>query len=475
MSIAAVLLFGEPPLVGPEHREAVRADRAADRATREELRRQRPLLWRELRRYRLFDLDHRANVLERRVDELSAQLEDPQLDEAQREALAQRLARLQRMLAETRARVADGRRVRGALLRNFFAETPATKNFRFTPLLGPAYTPEQGFLIGGGVQLSWTTDRIDPDLPRSNLPILFAVNSRGGYGFETRLNTYWLDDRLRFNTDLRAGNTEDHYWGVGFDAARTPMVFGPTTRYRRLSWQAAPELLARPWRRLYVGPIADFNRTIVRDASAPVARDPAVRRFGRDNLSTGVGVRVAWDNRDVPVNAYNGFLASVSGTVFDRALGGDNDFAVVDVDYRHYLTVFRRGSTLAWQVRIRHTFGATPYGSLSQLGGPNDLRGYYRGRYRDALTAYGLVEYRYMFKRGTKPTGSGQAVKLSRHGFVLWGGVGGLGPNFAGLVHWLPNTGFGYRFEIQPRINIRADLGFGEDSLGFYFNFLESF
>lgn len=473
--IVVSVLLADPPLVGPEHREAVRSDRIADRATRQELRRQRSLLWRELRHYRLFDLDHRESVLEQRVGELSEELDDPSLDATQRQALERRLARIERMLAETRARLTDGRRVRGALMRNFFVETPATKNFRFTPLLGPAYTPEQGFLIGGGLQLSWTSDRVDPDLPRSNVPLLFAVNSRGGYGFESRLSTYWLDDRLRFNTELRAGNTEDHYWGVGFEAARSPLVFGPTTKYRRLGWQAAPELLARPWKRIYVGPIADINRTIMRDASAPVARDPAVRRFGRDNFNAGVGLRLAWDNRDVPVNAYKGALVSVSGTVFDQALGSDNDYAVLDLDYRHYIPVFRRGSTLAWQVRMRHTFGQAPYASLSQLGGANDLRGYYRGRYRDALTMYGLVEYRYMFKRGTKATAPGQPVELSRHGFVVWGGVGGLGPNFAGLVNWLPNTGFGYRFEIQPRINVRADLGFGEDSIGFYFNFLESF
>lgn len=479
MSVASLLsavLFVGPPLVGPEHREAVRADRAHDRATRWELRRQRPLLWRSLRRYQLFDLKFRESVLERRLEELEGEVANARVNGAHPTQLAElerRLARVQAMLAETAAERAAGLRIRKALFRNF-ADTQDTKNFRLTPLLGPAYTPEQGFLIGGGLQLSWSSDRIDPDLPRSNVPVLFAINSRGGYGIESRLQTYWLDDRLRWNLDLRAGNTEDHYWGVGFQNARTPRLFGPTTRYRRLSWQANPAVMVRPWKRFYVGPLADFNRTIVREPSARVARDAAVRRFGRDNYNAGIGFRVAWDNRDVPVNAYRGVYVALSGTFYEPSLGSDNRYQLLELDYRQYQTVIRRGSTIAWQVRARHTFGDAPYAELSQLGGPRDLRGYYKGRYRDALTTTALVEYRYMFRRG-RPASEGRPLELSRHGFVVWAGVGGLGPEFAELVHWLPNTGFGYRFEVQPRINIRADLGFGEDTVGFYFNFLESF
>jgi len=378
------------------------------------------------------------------------------------------------MLAETEARIAAGRQVRAALFENF-GETQATKNFRVTPLLGPAYTPEKGFLIGGGLQLSWSNDRVDPELPRSSLPLLFAVNSNGGYGFESRLKTYWLDDRLRWNLDVRGNDTEDHYWGVGFESARSPLLPSATTRYRRLDWQVNPEIAVRVWKRFFVGPTADLNRTMVRNASAPVARDPDIQRFGHDNFNAGAGFRVAWDNRDVPVNAYSGIYLGVSGTWYDDALGSENTYQVLEVDYRHYLTVLRRGSTLAWRVNLRHTFGATPYASLSQLGGANDLRGYYKGRYRDVLTTFGLIEYRYMFKRARREGPTIEPPRLSRHGFVVWGGVGGVGPSFAGLVNWLPNTGFGYRFEIQPRMNVRADLGFGEDTVGFYFNFQESF
>ncbi len=45
----------------------------------------------------------------------------------------------------------------------------------------------------------------------------------------------------------------------------------------------------------------------------------------------------------------------------------------------------------------------------------------------------------------------------------------------AGLANWLPNGVLGYRLEVQPRMNLRIDFGFGRETMGFYFNFNEAF
>lgn len=65
--------------------------------------------------------------------------------------------------------------------------------------------------------------------------------------------------------------------------------------------------------------------------------------------------------------------------------------------------------------------------------------------------------------------------KISRHGVVGWVGIGTIGSGLKNFDNWLPNYGFGYRFEVQPRMNFRLDMGFGNDSMGFYVNFNEAF
>ena len=64
-----------------------------------------------------------------------------------------------------------------------------------------------------------------------------------------------------------------------------------------------------------------------------------------------------------------------------------------------------------------------------------------------------------------------------------WGGIGSIGGNLGGLDGWLPNWGVGYRFEVQPRMSVRGDVGFGREFLdsgntfvpSVYFGFTEAF
>jgi hypothetical protein len=81
---------------------------------------------------------------------------------------------------------------------------------------------------------------------------------------------------------------------------------------------------------------------------------------------------------------------------------------------------------------------------------------------------YAIGEYRQMFKR--KDTG-----ERGKHGMVVWLAAGTIMKDVSTIETWLPNVGFGYRFEVQPRMNVRFDFGFGRDNSGLYFNFTEAF
>ena len=59
---------------------------------------------------------------------------------------------------------------------------------------------------------------------------------------------------------------------------------------------------------------------------------------------------------------------------------------------------------------------------------------------------------------------------------LVTGGLGFIGEDFGDFGgHELPNVGIGYRLEVQPRRNLRLDLGWGYDEIGFYLNFTEAF
>jgi outer membrane protein assembly factor BamA len=200
-----------------------------------------------------------------------------------------------------------------------------------------------------------------------------------------------------------------------------------------------------------------------------VAQDDDYARAGGKVVSTGVGLTLQLDTRDVPINAWSGVLLSATFSGYGRALGANSEWYALTLDYRQYVQLFRRGSTLAWQVKYRAALGDVPWSELSQVGTPFDLRAYRCGQYRDRTGLTALVEYRFMLPF---PEDS----LWSHLGAAAWVGAGALSstllPDF---TEPLPSVGVGLRVELLKRVTVRLDVGFGRESRAFYFNFLEAF
>jgi hypothetical protein len=338
-----------------------------------------------------------------------------------------------------------------------------------TPIAAPAYTPELGVLLTAGGMLSW---RADAGSPRSSIPFSIGYGTIGAIVYSSLLRAHFAHDRYRLDLDTWVKDMTDHYFGVGYDAGRNTELGESTTQYRRLWWQVKPILLRRVQGNWLFGLTLDANQTSASELSAGMAADPAVVRDGTNNLNVGLGPTLRFDSRDVPQNAYRGVYLQARVMPYLSALGTHPGYQVIDLDYRHYLSVGRVGSTLTWNLATRTARGDVPWSELGQVGSPFDLRGYRWGRYRDKTIAYAILEYRYVFSAGRLPDGS---VDLTRHGLVGWVGLGTLGTDYTHLDGLLPNAGVGYRFAIQGRLNARLDFGVGNDSQAFYFNFNEAY
>ena len=343
----------------------------------------------------------------------------------------------------------------------------AQGKFLAFPLAAPAYTPELGPTLVGAVMMSFKTNPSDTIIQRSSIPINIGVSTRGSYFFNTIISTYWYEDKLRIFGELRFRNTPDHYWGVGYDKAISYPDRDESNAYIRSHWKINPQILWQFKDDFFLGLNIDYNRTKASDVNPEMETDPDFVKYGPDNFNSGLGLILRYDSRDVPVNAWTGTLIDIQATSFTPLLGGGNAFNVLQLDIRKFLKIIRPGSTLALQIKSKLCGGDAPYPELAYLGSPYDLRGYYLGHFRDRSMILGLAEYRHQFMRSD---GS-----LSRHGAVAWIGTGSIGPKASTLNKWLPNAGFGYRFEVQPRMNVRAEIGFGKNTRGFYFSFNEAF
>ena len=344
--------------------------------------------------------------------------------------------------------------------------------FKITPFIVPSYTPETELLISGGGLISYSIQKKNKKLSRSSISFEAGYSTNRSKTGSITSTIYGKNDKTRFYTNYWMRNMPDRYWGVGYDYGRNQVNSDSTTLYYRNWFRINHKTLFRVNDKIFIGFIIDYNSTIAKDLNPVMNNDEYILKYGTDIKNTGFGITLQYDTRDYVQNAYEGYLLEGNYTNYNSLITNDFRFSILNFDLRKYITLSRHRQTLALQCRSRVGLGDVPWTNLSQLGSPNDLRGYFWGRYRDKSYLYGIAEFRHMFKR-FKPSITGSMD--SRLGYVLWCGFGSISKKITGFKKWLPNYGLGLRFEVQPRLNFRIDYGFGNDSKAMYFTFAESF
>lgn len=350
------------------------------------------------------------------------------------------------------------------------ADKIAQGKLMITPFAAPGYTPELGALLAAGGLATWKTKKTDPHIQRSSITFAASYSTTGAVVVSTILTSFWWEDKIRIYGDFWYKDMPDHYWGIGYERNFNTEKSETTTAYHRLWWWINPSILFQFKEDLFVGLNIDYNFTKGSEASEGVQRDKTYKKYNNKPLNSGLGFIIRYDSRDIPVNAWKGLLFDFKSTFYSPILGGDNKYQTYQIDYRQFQQIFRKGNTLAWQIKMRIATGDIPYGEMSEIGSPFDLRGYTWGRYRDECSFFVMAEYRYVFKKRNQ--------ELSKHGAVGWvatGTVFNLPILNDNQNRFLPNCGIGYRLEVQPRMCLRLDFGIGRESTGFYFNFNQAF
>ena len=335
----------------------------------------------------------------------------------------------------------------------------ARRNLHYNILGGPSYTPDFGLLIGGSALMTFRMNPSDTTQQRSVVPVAIALMFNGGLNLFSKPQLFFKGDRFRIFGQFSYKNTQENFYGIGYTTNKDYVRSDTTSNF-------------------FAGPQVDLNYDKIMNPAKYLVDQPSYKAAGGTdkgykNFSSGVGFLLTYDTRDVPANAYRGMYLDFRGMMYQKFLGSDNNFYRLEIDYRQYKTLRKRG-VLAWTAQTKNVFGDVPLNKYALSGTPFDLRGYYMGQYRDKSSHVVMAEYRQMIN-----TDKGNWVKrmLNHVGYVAWAGCGFMGPNPGKIEGVLPNMGVGLRIEVQPRMNVRLDLGrnmVNKQNL-FYFNMTEAF
>ena len=356
----------------------------------------------------------------------------------------------------------------------------AQRNLHYNILGGPSYSPDFGPIIGGSALLTFRINPSDTTQLRSVIPMALAFMFEGGVTMFSKPQLFFKGDRFRIFGKVSYKSGKENFYGIGYRTNKNYERSDSTSQYRYNGFQFNPWFLFRLGKsNFFAGPQVDLNLERFTHPAKYLIDEPSYQKAGGDadgyrNFSSGLGFLLTYDSRDVPANAYRGLYLDVRGMAYSKILGSDRNFSRLELDYRQYKSVGNR-KVIAWTAQSKNVFGNhIPLSQYALTGTPFDLRGYYMGQYRDKSSHILMAEYRQMIN-----TDRSTWVKRMLHhvGFVAWTGCGFMGPTPSKIEAALPNFGVGLRIEVQPRMNVRLDLGKNtiNNQTLFYFNMTEAF
>ena len=355
----------------------------------------------------------------------------------------------------------------------------ARRNLHYNILGGPSYTPDFGAVLGGSALMTFRMNPSDTTQLRSVVPMAIAFMFNGGINLFSKPQLFSKGDHFRIFGKFSYKNTEENFYGIGYNTNKDYVRSDSTSKYRYSGVQINPWFLFRLGNsNIFAGPQIDINYDHLTEPGKFLVDEPSYKEAGGtangyNNFNSGLGFLLTYDSRDVPANAYRGMYLDFRGIMYAKFIGSDQTFYRLEIDYRQYKSLGKR-RVLAWTAQTKNVFGDVPLTQYALTGTPFDLRGYYMGQYRDKSSHVVMAEYRQMLN-----TDRSTWVKrmLNHIGFVAWTRCGFMGPTPGKIEGVLPNYGVGLRIEVQPRMNVRLDLGKNtvNNQMLFYFNMTEAF
>jgi hypothetical protein len=330
------------------------------------------------------------------------------------------------------------------------------------PTIG--YSPETNIEIGlSGLYLFYANQDTANRLSEVVARMFYTLENQYGAFVEHALysdqNNWFLLGELRYQSFPLP------FFGVGINTD-----LSDEQRVAATQFVVKERILKKIKNNFYGGLELEYNRTDnVRFGNPAAIHDTSGIKGENGSANLGIGFGLVLDTPHNVLNVRNGYFSELAYLKSSRALGSDFGFGTLISDTRYFKSV-RKDQVLAVQLLGQFSWGDVPFNQLSQLGGPNLLRGYYLGRFRDKNMLAAQLEYRFL----PIPLGF-----TNRIGAVVFASSGTVYNQYSELTldNFKSAVGAGFRFLLFPKkdIYVRMDYELTREGNGFYIYIGEAF
>lgn len=319
---------------------------------------------------------------------------------------------------------------------------------------------ETGWSFGAATAATFHIKSRDTVTRTSNAQALALYTTRRQFVMAINGSIYFPGERFILNEQFSYSSFPDNFWGLGKHAADSSKE---SYKYKQYYIYLHPQLLVAP--NLFLGIVFEHQHVF------DVEYTPG-KLFDKENIrgrygyhTSGLGLSFTYDTRNNAFSPDRGVMAQFWFDHFASFMGSNYTYTNYVFDFRRFIRILP-GQVLALQAFGSFNSGEVPLRSLAYIGGANNLRGYYAGRFRDKNAAILQGEYRVQVYR--------------RIGVVGFAGIGNVGPELKDLdLQSLKESwGGGLRIALnqKEKLNLRIDYGFARGkSSGLYLQIGEAF
>ncbi|MGR5431092.1 BamA/TamA family outer membrane protein [Vibrio astriarenae] len=321
------------------------------------------------------------------------------------------------------------------------------------------YTPEKKFGVGLLMVGLYHTDGSSGAEQPSSLVVNSFISQNKSYGVSIENMTYFNQGKQRLLLDVELHNEASVYYGKGIAAGD---INSNKHEFDEVLYSFKPTWMTAFGSDYYLGVGGEITYAKADKLEHVVGDNGSTPFFDLPSgTSAGVVLSSVYDSRDYRLNASEGWLFQLDAGLYQN-FESDKTYSLYDLEVANYINLNPVPGLIAWQVQGQFSDGDVPWYAMPDLGGSSAMRGYIKGRYRDDHMMMGQMEYRLPI--------------VQRLGMVFWGAAGSVAPSVSKLSDdILTSYGTGFRFRIKDKINLRADVGFGQNETAFYLNVNEVF
>ncbi|MEM6628827.1 MAG: BamA/TamA family outer membrane protein [Bacteroidota bacterium] len=328
------------------------------------------------------------------------------------------------------------------------------------------YEPATSLGFGIGAKFLFKLKGSGPETRTSNLPASLVYTLNNQFIFFSGYTVFFNQEKYLLKGNLIFSKYPISYFGIG---SRSEERGALEISYDQVLVE--PLLLKKVAKDLFIGGGIRYNaivNTRLNEAFGSLPEGTSLQD-SLGSTSSGLELAITYDSRDNVLNAFKGNFLEFTHGFYGEVAGGTNRFMLSKLDFRQYIQLHpQKLNSLALQWYTRFSWGDTPPLELSALGGPELLRGFQEGRFRDKIAFFAQAEYRWQ--------------ALERIGFVFFGGMGDvvndLGDTQFSNMKYSVGAGFRLKIVKSENLNIRFDIaqGLGPNrDRNFYLGIAESF